>query len=74
MDLLDTHVDLLDADTPSKHFVSLQDVLKTSWRRVFKTSCEMSWKTKNCYAEGVLKSSRRLEDQQMSTGREVYLT
>ena len=29
----------------------------------------MSWKTKNCYAEDVLKtSSRRLEDQQMFAG------
>ena len=29
-DLLDTHLDLLDTDIPSKHFVCLQDVLKTS--------------------------------------------
>ena len=30
--LLDTHLDLLDTDTPSKHFVFLQDVLKASSR------------------------------------------
>ena len=29
-DLLDTHLDLLDAGIPSKHFFCLQDVLKTS--------------------------------------------
>ena len=26
IDLLDTHLDLLDTDIPSKHFVCLQDV------------------------------------------------
>ena len=30
IDLVDTHLDLLDTDIPSKHFVCLQDVLKTS--------------------------------------------
>ena len=38
IDLLDTHLDSLDTDIPSKHFVSLQDVLKMSSRHVFKTS------------------------------------
>ena len=38
IDLLDTHLDLLDTDTLSKQFVCLQDVLKTSSRHVFKTS------------------------------------
>ena len=51
----------------------LQDVFMTSLQDVFKTS----WKTKNCYAKDVLKtssrhvlkaSSRRLEDQQMFAG------
>ena len=35
---------------------------KTSSRRlgdVFKTSCKTSWKTKNCYAEDVFKTSSR---------------
>ena len=80
IDLLDTHLDMLDTNIPSKHlFLS-----KTSWRRrqdmssrrpegAFKTS----WKTKNCYAENVLKTSsrhvfktslRRLEDQHMFAG------
>ena len=30
IDLLDVHLDLLDTDIPSKYFVYLQDVLKTS--------------------------------------------
>ena len=38
IDLLDTHLDLLDTDIPSRPFVSLQDVLKTSSRIIFKTS------------------------------------
>ena len=49
INLLDTHLDLLDTDIPSKNFVCLQGVLKTSsaqqffvFKDVFKTSCEMS--------------------------------
>ena len=34
IDFLDTDLDLLDTDIPSKYFVYLQDVLKTSWRRL----------------------------------------
>ena len=30
IDLLDVHLDLLDTDIPSKYFVCLQDVFKTS--------------------------------------------
>ena len=30
IDLVDTDLDLLDTDIPSKHFVCLQDVLKTN--------------------------------------------
>ena len=47
IDLLDqryTHSDLLDTDIPSKHFVCLQDVLKTSSRHVFKTSSKYVFK------------------------------
>ena len=35
---IDKHLDLLDTDIPSKHFVCLQDVLKTSSRYGLKTS------------------------------------
>ena len=37
IDLLDTHLDLLDTDIPSKYFVCLNNVFKTSSRHVFKT-------------------------------------
>ena len=45
IDLLDTHLDFLDTNIPSKHFVCLQDVLKTSSRYVFKTSPRHVFKT-----------------------------
>ena len=35
----------LDRDIPSKHFVWLQDVLKTSWRHILKTSLRHVFKT-----------------------------
>ena len=35
--MLDAHLDLLDTDIPSKYFVCLHNVLKTSSRYVFKT-------------------------------------
>ena len=38
IDLLDTHLGLLVTDIPSKHFVCLHNVFKTSSRHVFKTS------------------------------------
>ena len=38
IDLLDTHLDLSDTDIPSKHFVCLHDLLKTSSKHAFKTS------------------------------------
>ena len=36
---------LLETNIPSKHFVCLQDVLRTSWRHVFKTSSKYVVKT-----------------------------
>ena len=65
--MLDTHLDLLHTDIPSKQFICLQDVLKTSSRHVFKKSSkhifEMAsrhfFKTSSSY---VLKTSwRRLQ-------------
>ena len=35
IDLLDTHLDLLDTDVPSKQFACLQDVWKTSLAQQF---------------------------------------
>ena len=34
IDLLDTHLDFLDTDIPSKYFVCLHSVFKTSSRRL----------------------------------------
>ena len=51
IDLLDTHLDLLDTDISNKQFVCLQDVFSVTIFRLprrlqdlFKTSCEMSSK------------------------------
>ena len=60
IDLLDqryTHLDLLDTDIPSKHFVCFQDVLRTSSRHVFKTSSRHVFKT---LSRHVFKTSLRL--------------
>ena len=59
IDLLDTHLDLLDTDIPSKYFACLHNVFKTSSRHVFKTSsrrlqCNIFLSSKT--------SSRRLQD------------
>ena len=86
IDLLDTHLDLLDTDILSKYFFCLHNVFKTSSRHVFKAylqevpkrclqdvfkmssvqqffffkdAFKTSWKTWNCYTEGVLKTSSR---------------
>ena len=56
IDLLDTHLDLLDTDITSKHFVCLQDVLKTSSRHVLKTSSKHVFKTSSRH---VFKTSSR---------------
>ena len=45
IDLLDTHLDLLDTNIPSNLFVSLQDMLKSSSRHLFKTSSIHVFKT-----------------------------
>ena len=56
INLLDTHLDLLDTDIPSKHFVCLHNVFKTSWRHVFKTSSINVFKTSSRH---VFKTSSR---------------
>ena len=53
-----THLDLLDTDIPSKHFVCLLNVLKTSSRHVFKTSSRYVFKTSSRHVFKT--SSRRL--------------
>ena len=56
IDLLDTQLVLLDTEIPDKHFVCLQDVLKTSSRHFFKTSSRHVFKTSSRH---VLKTSSR---------------
>ena len=45
VDLLDTHLDLLDTDIPSKYFACLHNVFKTFSRHAFKTSSRHVFKT-----------------------------
>ena len=56
VDLLDTHLDLLDTDIPSKYFACLHNVFKTSSRHVFKTSSRHVFKTSSRH---VFKTSSR---------------
>ena len=75
IDMLNTHLDLLHSDIPSKQFICLQDVLKTCSRHVFKTSSkhifEMAsrhfFQTSSSY---VLKTSwRRLQRNNFSSSK-----
>ena len=59
IDLLDTHLDLLDTDNPSKYFVSFHSAFKTSSRHVFNTSSRYVFKT----------SSRRLQRNNVSSSK-----
>ena len=59
IDLLDTHLDLLDTDIPSKYFLSFHSAFKTSSRHVFNTSSRYVFKT----------SSRRLQRNNVSSSK-----
>ena len=50
IDLLDTRLDLLDTDIPSKYFACLHNVFKTSSRYVFKTYSRHVFKTSSRHA------------------------
>ena len=56
IDLLGAHLDLLDTDNSSKHFVCFQNVLQTSSRHVFKTSSRHIFKA---FSRHVFKTSSR---------------
>ena len=63
VDLLDTHLDLLDTDIPSKYFVSLHSVFKTCLQDVLEDVKLLRWRRvedvlKTCL-EDVLKTSSR---------------
>ena len=67
IDLLDTHLDFLDIDITSKHFVCLQDVLKMFSRYVFKTFSRHVSKTSSRH---VFKTSwRRLQRNNFSSSK-----
>ena len=59
IDLLDTHLDLLDTGIPNKYFVSLHSLFNMSSRYVFKTSSRHVFKT----------SSRRLPRNNFSSSK-----
>ena len=67
INLLDTHLDLLDADIPSKHFVCPQDVLKTSSRHAVKTS----WR---CFQRNNFSSSKTSSRRLKDALRDVFKT
>ena len=87
IDLLDTHLDLLDTDIPSKKFVCLHNVfktssrhvLKTSWRRLQRNNFSSSKTSSRRLARGLENifktSSRRLcETSSRSLGRRKIIT
>ena len=67
IDLLDTHLDLLDTDIPSKYFACLHNVFKTSSRHVFKTSSRHVFKTSSRHVFKT--SSRRLQRNNFSSSK-----
>ena len=75
LDLLDTHLDLLDTDIPSKYFAFLHNVFKTSLRHVFEASSRHVFKTSSTHvfktsSTHVLKTSlRRLQHNNFSSSR-----
>ena len=67
IDLLDTHLDLLETVIPRKHFVCKYSVFKTSSRHIFKTSSRHAFKT---YSRHVFKTSwKRLQRNNFSLSK-----
>ena len=67
IDLLDTHLDLLDTDIPSKYFACLHNVFRASSRYAFKTSSRHVFKTSSRHAFKT--SSRRLQRNNFSSSK-----
>ena len=71
IDLLDTHLDLLDTDIPSKYFAFLNNVFKTSSRRLqynnFSSSKTSSRRLARCLQNVFRKSSRPLGRRKIFT-------
>ena len=60
IDLLDTHLDLLDTDILSKYFAFLYNVFKMSWRLQDMSSRRLQ----DVFSVTIFRLPRRLEDQQ----------
>ena len=79
IDLLDIHLDLLDTAVPSKYFVYLHNVFKTSPRHVFETSSTHVFQTSSRYvfkrsSRHMFKTSwRRLQCNNFSSSEDVKL-
>ena len=59
IDLLDTHLDLLITDIPSKYFACLHNVFKKSSGHIFKTS---SRRLQDVFSVTIFRLPRRLQD------------
>ena len=71
IDLLDTHLDLLDTDIPSKYFACLHNIFKTSSRHIFKTSSRHVFRHvfKTSSRHVFKTSSRRLQRNNFSSSK-----
>ena len=67
IDLLDTHLNLLDTAISSKHFVCLQDVFKVPSRHIFKALLQGKFSRR---LQGM--SSRRLQDMSSIRFEDVF--
>ena len=75
IDLLDTHLDLLDTDIPSKYFVCLHSVFRTSSRYVFKTSSRHVFKTSwRCLQRNNFSSSKTSSTRLARCLQDVFKT
>ena len=66
VDLLDTHLYLLETDIPSKHFVCLHNAFKTSSRLVFQTSSRQVLKRCSRHLQGSNFSSSKTSSRDLS--------
>ena len=76
INLLDTDLDLLDTDIPSKRLwrclACLQDIFKTFWKYVFKMSSRHVLKTlKDIFNVTIFRLQRRLQDVFKTSSRSL---
>ena len=78
-DLLDTHLDLLSpdkyTDIPSRYFVCLRKIFKTSSRHVFKTFQDISSRRlQHVFSVTIFRLPRRLQDVFKTSLQDVFKT